>query len=310
MTILEWLLKGDPSLQRITKQDLLHQESQYVTSGYIDAYLHHFNQQTSLFSDSLYSPKWTSTFYTALELANLRIDPNNAIYQAICEILYQQIWVENKIYKSSDKRDVCIIGMLLYMLSYGQIEESKLKEMINFLLHTQLHDGGWNCRYNKYPKPSTSSLHTTISVLEGIEMYVQKGYQYQKSQLLTIREKAHEFMLLKDLFRSRRTKQVIHQDMMKFHYPHRWKYDCYRALDYFQTINFPYDPRMEEALLLLKKQITKGYIHRGKQYNGTVYFHLETGKKGRFTTLEALRILQCYDKEFYQFIIRKEFSYL
>ena len=309
MKIIDWLLEGDPSIAKMVKEDLFLEDTPYQNKKYIEDYLAHFDSKTRFFGGGLYSPKWISTFYTTLELANLRIDPNNEIYLASCQHLYQNIWKNNTLFKEQTKRDVCIIGMLLKMLAYQGTKESDLKEIIDFLIDSQMHDGGWNCRYNKYPKPHTSSLHTTISVLEGIEIYLRNGYQYKGNQLKEIREKSHEFMLLKQLFRSRRTKKIIHKEMVKFHYPNRWKYDCFRALDYFQRISYPYDARMEEALINVRKQIQKGYIHRGKQYNGKTFFHLEKGQRGRFTTLQALKILQCYDPIFYQFITTKDFSY-
>ncbi len=307
--MIDWLLEGDASIKRIVKEDLLDEEAVYTEAGYIEKYLSFYDKEKRMFGGGLYSPKWVSTFYTCLELTNLRITPSNPIFQESCDHLYQTLWVENRIYKHQDKRDVCIVGMLLKMLSYQKRDETDYIDIVQFLIDTQMQDGGWNCRYHNKEKPKTSSVHTTLSVLEGFAMYIKQGYTFQANKILKIRELAHEFLLKKELFRSRRTKEIIHKEMMQFHYPHRWKYDCYRALDYFQSIQFPYDVRMKEALDNLKSALDKGYINRGKQYNGKVFFHLETGKKGRFTTLEALRILKFYDPASYQFIITKNVSY-
>lgn len=309
MDTISWLLKGDPSIKRMVYKDLLEEDLAYQEEGYIQDYLSYFDPKTSFFGYGLYGPKWTSSFYTCLELVQLRIDPSKKEFQQALKRLYQGVWTSNELFKNKTRRDVCIIGMLLKMLAYGRFDEKDLKGLIDFILDTQLEDGGWNCRYNKNPKPKTSSLHTSISVLEGIQMYVDMGYEYKVKELLTIRENAHKFILQKNLFRSRRTKEIIHKEMVKLHYPHRWKYDAFRALDYFAHIPLPLDDRMQEAINSLKDQLKKGYIHRGKQYNGKSFFALEKGNKGRFTTLQALRILKTYDPIFYQAFLTKDFDF-
>jgi hypothetical protein len=309
MDTISWLLKGDPSIKRMVYKDLLEEELAYQEEGYIQNYLSYFDPKTSFFGYGLYGPKWTSSFYTCLELVQIRIDPNKKEFQQALKRLYQGVWTSNELFKNKASRDVCIIGMLLKMLAYGRFDEKDLTGLVDFILDTQLEDGGWNCRYNKYPKPKTSSLHTSISVLEGIQMYVDMRYKYKVKELLAIRENAHSFILQKNLFRSRRTKEIIHKEMVKLHYPHRWKYDAFRALDYFAHIPLPLDDRMQEAIDSLKDQLKKGYIHRGRQYNGKSFFALEKGSKGRFTTLQALRILKTYDPIFYQAFLTKDFDF-
>ncbi len=48
--------------------------------------------------------------------------------------------------------------------------------------------------------------------------------------------------------------------MLMLSYPSRWKYDIYRALDYFQFAGISYDPRMQDALDILKKKRRKAPI--------------------------------------------------
>ena len=68
--------------------------------------------------------------------------------------------------------------------------------------------------------------------------------------------------------KSLKTGGVIHHDMISFHYPNRWKYDCFRALEYFVHIGRPYDNRMQNAVNIVKTALKKGYINKGKSYSG------------------------------------------
>lgn len=66
-------------------------------------------------------------------------------------------------------------------------------------------------------------------------------------------EDAEAFILKKNLFRSVRTGEIINPDFIKFHYPMRWKYDAFRALEYFAKAGRAYDSRMQEAIELVIK---------------------------------------------------------
>ncbi len=66
------------------------------------------------------------------------------------------------------------------------------------------------------------SMHSTISVAEGIREYARKGYSYRFEEL--------------------------------YSYPSRWRYDILRALDYFRLAGVGYYPRMDDAVQVLFKK--------------------------------------------------------
>ncbi|WP_038042551.1 prenyltransferase/squalene oxidase repeat-containing protein [Thermosipho africanus] len=179
---------------------------------------------------------------------------------------------------------------------YSNIQHENIFEIVDFILKTQMDDGGWNCRLND--KPHHSSLHTTINVLEGLKEYINSGYVYRKTEILNAMEKAHEFILVHKLYKSDKTNQVIDKKMTMLSYPSRWRYDILRALDYFQSIDFQYDPRMEDALnLSLKKKLKSNKWPLQQKYPGRVFFDFEkVGKESRINTVRALRVLKKYGK--------------
>ena len=65
--------------------------------------------------------------------------------------------------------ETCITGMILSILSYFEYDDDRLDTIADHLLEQQMPDGGWNCQR---PQGAThSSVHTTISALEGLRFY-------------------------------------------------------------------------------------------------------------------------------------------
>ncbi|MEQ9412235.1 MAG: hypothetical protein RIF39_00320, partial [Cyclobacteriaceae bacterium] len=190
----------------------------------------------------------------------------------------------------------CVNGMFLNVATYFGLEESKLKSIIDFLLAEKMKDGGFNCQSNR--KGAThSSLHSTLSVLEGIYEYEKNGYHYRLDELRKAMQQSHEFILIHHLFKSHRTGDVISPAFLKFHYPTRWYYDILKALDYFQMANLKLDKRMNDAIqVVLKKRTKEGLWKLPSKHPGQVHFEMEkAGKPSRWNTLRALRVLKHFN---------------
>ena len=100
--------------------------------------------------------------------------------------------------------------------------------------------------------------------------------------------------------------ELILPSIIQFHFPARWKYDVLRALYYFALVKAPYDPRMEEALALLKEKFQKGYLGKGPTYTGLLHFVMEKSKIGRMNSFRGLFVLKHYDRECYDKLINQE----
>ncbi len=309
MKPIDWLMQGDPVIQYLTKRHLLDEKVIYQEKGYIGQYFKLYDVKTRMWGNGIYSPKWISTHYTLLELKYMEVFPMNQIYQEATNNLLDHMWFNKGLVAKKRYQDMCVAAMILGLVSYGRIEDAKNNQIIDYILKHQFRDGGWNCRWSFSPKPKKSSLHTTISVLEALYENEKTENDYRFSEISRAVPKAWEFILRKRLFRSERTKEVIHPDMKSFHYPARWKYDCFRALEYFQSIKMPYDMRMQEAIDIILDEMEKGYITQGKHYSGKIHFKLEDTKASRFNTLRALKILKFYDQRSYEKIINHSFEY-
>ena len=125
---------------------------------------------------------------------------------------------------------------------------------VDCLLRTRMGDWGWNCEH--LHGAVHSSMHTTLSVLEGWVEYRAAGYTYRLAEIEAAQAAGEEFLLAHRLYRSHRTGQPMDPKMTMLPYPSRWCYDILRSLDYFRFAGQPDDPRMDDASkLLLKKRL-------------------------------------------------------
>ena len=297
--IINWLLEGDVSVQYQVHRDLLGKEknslrNRIAKEGWGKAFLDR-RRENGHWGRGFYQVKWVSTHYTLLDLKHLGISPTNKeCRQTIAMLLRENKSPDGGLnpHTQIGDSDTCINGMGLNYACYFGMDEKELRSIVDFILSQQLNDGGFNCRFNRTGAVH-SSLHTTISILEGILEYRLNGYKYRIKELKKVEQEASEFILQHKLFRSHRTGEIMDKKMLMLSYPSRWKYDIMRALDYFQFAGVKYDNRMDDAKqVLLKKRRTDGTWPVQAKYSGLVHFDMEkTGSASRWNTLRALRVL-------------------
>jgi hypothetical protein len=302
-SVFNWLLEGDVAIQYQVHRDLLGNErpdlQKRISRVGWGAQLLAARNPDGYWSERYYQPKWISAHYTLLDLKNLNIEPGNLLIQQTL----QRVFAEEKSEdgginpaNSIAQSDVCVNGMVLNFASYFRVEEENLKSVVDFLLSQHMPDGGFNCRLNR-SGARHSSMHTTLSVLEGMLEYERNGYGYRLSEIKQAKAASEEFLLMHRLFLSDRTGKIIQDRFLRFPYPCRWYYDILRAMDYFRLSGLSYDPRMNETVKFIENKRT----HEGKwklaaPYPGKVHFAMEqVGKPGRWNTLRALRVLKYAD---------------
>ncbi|MBT3228381.1 MAG: hypothetical protein HOD43_12230 [Candidatus Marinimicrobia bacterium] len=303
--LIKWLLEGDVAIQYQVHRDLLGIEkpalqNRIATEGWGAKFLECRKRQGH-WGQRFYQPKWISTHYTILDLKNLCISPNNHLIRAsISQVLETLKGSDGGIspFGAEQKCDVCVNGMFLNYASYFGMTAAALKSIIDFLLTEHMQDGGFNCNSN-FKGATHSSVHSSISVLEGIREYSNSGYSYRLEELQEVERDCVEFLLKHKLFRSHRTGEIIDRKMLMLSYPSRWKYDILRALDYLQAAGISYDPRMQDALdILEKKRLRNGRWPVQSKHPGQTHFDMEkTGQASRWNTLRALRVLKHFDQK-------------
>lgn len=306
--VIQWLLDGDPAIRWQALRDLVgaaertvERERRRVARDGWGARLLARQDPEGRWAGGLYSPKWISTTYTMLMLRDFGLLPSTRQARKACRLLLDGglqrdgginygIWA-----KWTGRSETCVTGMVLSILSYFEYEDRHLDTIASHLLEQQMPDGGWNCRRSQ--GATHASVHTTISVLEGLRLYEL----HRKRKVRAVRaaqRRGREFLLVHRLFRSHRTGAIIKPVFTRFSFPPRWHYDILRALDYFQAVNAPCDPRLAEAIDIVRRSQRKdGRWSLQHSYKGKTYFALERpGAPSRWNTLRALRVLRWWDR--------------
>lgn len=307
MNVREVLLHADPVIERLTKKYLLNQKVTYHEDGFIKRYLDLYEHHTNMWGHGVYGPKWISTHYTMMELRYMEISSKHPIYLKALNTLLDHEWF---LQDSQKERyvDMCICGMLLSLSCYGNMKDSRIFEMIDYVMDHQMSDGGWNCLWHKKDTPHISSVHTTINVLEGLRDYDKSEYSYRTDEVKQAILMAVDMLLRRNLYQAHGTKDAIHIQMIKPSYPPRWKYDILRVLEFLESINYPDNLRITDAMNVLVKQMKGPFMPKGLTISGLTHFKLEENKYGMFNTLRALKVLKKYRYPLYQKLIQMDIT--
>src|SRR5262252_993456 len=185
---IEWLLEGDPAIRWQVLRDLVAATESKVAGERAKVASEGWSARLLAKQDpagtwaggatpdaGLYTPKWISTTYTLLLLRDFGLSPKNRQVAKACRLLLEHglqrdggvnygTWA-----KWTGRGETCVTGMVLSILSYFKYQDDRLDTLADHLLEQQMPDGGWNCR--RYQGATHSSVHTTISALEGLRFY-------------------------------------------------------------------------------------------------------------------------------------------
>jgi hypothetical protein len=295
--VIDWLLAGDAAIRWQTLRDLAgaserswQREQRKVGTAGWGARLLALQDADGRWAGGIYTPKWTSTTYTLLLLRDMGLAPGHAEALRGCRLLLDTgFWSDGGInfyprrYKHSE---TCITALTLAAARWFELDDSRMERLGEHLLAAQMPDGGWNCRATPgYGGATHGSFHTTILALEALLGWPAGA---------PARARGEEFLLVHRLFRSHRTGAIAKTEFTRFHFPPRWHYDVLRGLDYFRAANAAHDPRLEDALDLLRaRRQADGMWRLAKGYPGKVFFEMEeAGQASRWNTMRALRVLQ------------------
>jgi hypothetical protein len=301
-SVLSWLLEGDPSIRWQVLRDLtgaadatVERERRKTARDGWGAQLLARQTPDGMWGGGMYSPKWISTTYTMLLLRDLGLPPSNRQAQRACSLLLDEGFHRDGGIGYGWDRETCVTGMVLSILSYFEYDDDRLDAVADHLLREQMPDGGWNCR--RRFGATHSSVHTTISVLEGLLWY-ERHRRRKARAVRDAQTDGREFLLAHRMFRSHRTGEVIKPVFLRFAFPPRWHYDVLRGLDYFQAVNAPRDPRLAEAIEVVRQnRRPDGRWNLQHEFKAKTFFQLErVGAPSRWNTLRALRVVKWWDR--------------
>jgi len=314
MAVLDWLLDSDPSIRWQVLRDLVDAPAEVVaaerarvaTEGRGARLLALqgedgqwergalFPGGRGYFSDGHASDEgqpWTATAYSLELLRDLGVDPRrDQLRRAVAQVRDHCRWEHAGQPFFSGEVEPCINGMVVMLGAYF---DQDVAGVVARLLGEQLEDGGWNCEVEN--GSIRSSFNTTIRVLEGLLAHERATGGSAGS--MAARRRGEEYLLERKLFRRKSTGEVVDPAWLQLSFPTRWHYDVLRALEYFRAAGDLPDPRVDEAIQLLRsKQQPDGTWLLENTHPGKVHFTLEDGdgRPSRWNTLRALRVLSWY----------------
>ncbi len=316
MEVTDWLLEGDPAIRWQVLRDLVGAPDEQVaaerarveTEGW-GARLLDLQDPDGQWDGGACFPRriadawragiepdfssgqpWTSTLPTLMLLHDLGLDPaSEAARRTVALVSASCRWEHEGQRFFDGEVEACINGRTL---SIGAYFGADVDGLVTGLLVDQLDDGGWNC-WTEHGA-TVSSFDSTICVLEGLLEYELSGGTVQVAES---RGRGEEYLLERQLFRRRSTGEVPAERWLQFSWPPRWHYDVLRALDHFRRAGAAPDPRIAEAMQLVRdKRRPDGRWLLENTHPGETQFEFEggDGRPSRWNTLRALRVLDWY----------------
>ena len=296
-----WLLAGDVSIRWQTKRDLLDEPiDEYTcdrvlvgTTGWGGRLLE-LQDPDGTWGGGLYSPKWTSTTYTLLQLRRLGLPSGDP--RALKGV--RLLWDGARYFAggltvaaSIDFPEACATSMYVALAKYFGFEDDRVDDALDWLLVNQLADGGWNCRNVRFGDEH-SSFHTSILALEAFAE--AHRCDPTRSELTSAMAAGRTFFLNHRLYKSHQHGTVVNPAFLRLSFPPRWHYDTLRGLEHFADMDSPWDDRYQDAFdELFKRQRRDGTWPAQNKHSGKVWFDMEkTGGPSRWNTLRALKVLR------------------
>jgi hypothetical protein len=309
-TVLDWLLDADPAIRWQALRDLtdappdeVRAERERVAVEGWGARLLAARDEDGQWAGGACFPgdfrgdfsngqPWTSTFPSLALLRDFGVDPQaEPIRETIALVRDNCHWEYDGSAFFRGEVEPCINGRTVAIGAYFGEDVDGIVER---LVDEQLEDGGWNCEAEN--GSVRSSFHTTLCVLDGLAEHERATGGTSDS--IAARRRGEEYLLARRLMFRLSTGEVVAADFQQFSFPTQWHYDVLRALDYFRAIGDDPDPRLDEAIELVRsKQQSDGTWLLENTHRGAMHFALEEGdgRPSRWNTLRALRVLSWRD---------------
>jgi hypothetical protein len=295
-------MSGDPAIRFQTSRDLLDAKKEDVRIHRMYIELEGWGKQLLELQDAdgtwnktFAKPEFTATIWPLTILRRMGLERDNQRARNSAILLLEGLQSDGGIkFNNYDDSEVCISALVLSAASYFRITDKRRDAIFEYLIESQMDDKGWNCQWKS--DATHSSFHTTLLVLEGLREYAV----VKKEQLSLINDlmaEGNEFLLNHSLFLSHKTGDVADPALLEMAYPEHWRYDVLSALDYFQSINHPYDIRFNSAIDFVKLRENDGFWFLDLVHLGDNLIDFETpGEPSRWMTLKVMRVLKWWGK--------------
>ena len=236
---------------------------------------------------------WTATMHTLQTLEIFGLDlAGEAARRAIPLVAEHGRWEHAGQRYFDGEVEPCINGRTIDTGAYFGVDVTAIVERV---LGERLADGGWNCEAEN--GSVRSSFDTTINVLKGwSSSSARPGRRPRWARPAAAARSIYSSVACSAAI-ARRGRHPRLSRLRRI--PHHRRYDVLRALDYFRRSGADPDPRMAEAVEVVRsKRQPDGRWLLDRIHPGRVHFDLEggIGAPSRWNTLRALRVLDWWDR--------------
>jgi hypothetical protein len=308
MDVTQWLLDGDPAIRWQALDGLTGAGPGEVAAARARVEREGWGARLLALADAdglwdggaLFPPgfawgepqPWTTTMHSLQTLQILGLDPaGEAARRAVGLVAANARWEHAGERYFDGETEPCINGRVI---ETGACYGVDVAPVVDRILGERLADGGWNCEAEN--GSVRSSFDTTINVLDGLLELERAGGA--SAAVREARRGGEEYLLERGLFRRKSTGEVVDPAYLDAAFPYYWHYDVLRALDYFRRSGAGPDPRMAEAVEIVRsRRQPDGRWLLDRIHPGPVHFALDAGagEPSRWNTLRALRVLRWWD---------------
>ena len=251
--------------------------------------------------ENLYQPKYLSTNWMLLILADLGMTKADARIAKACELWLKRFSAEDggfaiSVKGGSKRGHLCTTGnMARALVQFGYADHPKVRSAFEWLVKAADKKGGWSCfgsgrNLDSWEGMSAFVVFPKPKWTEGMKRAVESGAEFYLQRELHI-QGAH------------------YPPWYRFHYPVHYYYDLLVGLDFMTALGYGDDPRLAHAISHLKsKQRSDGRwnldaVHpdvEGKiaewfaanpKHTPTPFALEKAGEPSKMITLQALSVL-------------------
>jgi hypothetical protein len=192
---------------------------------------------------SLYHPKYRSTHWRMLVLADLGLTREYGPVGASCEL-----WMTRFASKaggvgglSKGSPHHCLAGnMARALIRFGYVDDPRVRRTFDWLVETADPKGGWSCY----------GSGRNLDSWEGLSAFAAYPRSKWTAEMTECVERGAEFFLSRELHRQ----GDRYEPWYRFHYPVHYYYDVLVGLDLLTSLGYTSDPRLTFALTLLRER--------------------------------------------------------
>ena len=249
--------------------------------------------------EKLYTPKYLSTNWMLLILSDLGLTRDDPRIARACDLWISRFSKKDGGFGADgwSKSHLCIVGNTSRALVlFGYADHPKVRSAFEWLVKNQAKNGGWSC----------FGSGRNLDSWEGMSAFAAYPKQKWTRSMKRSVEMGAEFYLERELHR-----QGSHyKPWNRFHYPIHYYYDILVGLDFITALGYGDDPRLKDALALMRKKMRsdgkwlldainpdlEGAMKQWYEKNPKrkpIPFALEKpGKPSKMITLRAMQVLR------------------